>query len=125
MATDYTDGDIVADSFEATIATQNYVVNNLSLTTPNVMVERNDEKARLAAKKNEKDDGRTAGSCELQIAIAAANQELINETFTVPGTANSTGTDFDVLIEEETANVAAGESRTRSVNIRKLIVQPT
>ncbi len=124
MANDYTDGDIIADSFEATIATQDYIVNNLSITTPNVMVERNDEKGRLAAKKNEKDEGRANGSAELQISTTATNQELINETFTVPAEASSTGTAFDVVIEEETSNVAAGESRTRSVNIRRLIDQP-
>ena len=119
MPTDYTDGDILADSFEAKIATQDYIVNNLSLTTPNVAVERNDEKGKLAAKKIEKDVGRTNGTAELQIDSAAANQELWGEEFEVPANANSSGSAFTVVIEEETANVEANGSRTRSVTIRR------
>ena len=119
MPADYTDGDILADSFEITLFAQDYIVNNLTLTTPNVEVERNDTKGRLAAKKIEKDVGRTNGTAELQIDSAAANQELWGEEFEVPADANSTGSAFIVVIEEETANVAVNESRTRSVNIRR------
>ena len=123
--TSYTDGTILADSFIATINSLEYVVNNLTMTTPSVATERNDQLGKLAAKKIEKDLGRMAGSCELQIDASARNVPLWGRTFTVPATANSEGEDFDVVIEEETANVVVNESRTRSVNIRRLIVQPS
>ncbi len=122
MAGQYSDGDIIADSFKAEIGGNTYVVNNLSLTTPSVPVERNDAKGRLAAKKILRDNGRMSGSAELQIPTSVKNVSLINQTFTVPADANSAGVDFIVAIEEETANVAAGESRTRSANIRKLAI---
>lgn len=124
MANSYTDGDIIADSFDATIAGQTYVVNNLSLTTPTVQVERNDNKGKLAAKKTETDTFRTNGTAELQITVTAENQELVNETFEVPADVNSTGTAFTCVIEEETGNVAANEARTRSVNVRRVVVEP-
>ncbi len=94
------------------------MVNNLTLTTPSVAVERGDEKARLAAKRTRRDTGRMAGSAELQISTAAKNVSIINETFIVPAECNSTGAALLIVVEEEAANVAAGESRTRSVNIR-------
>ena len=122
MPTDYTDGDIFADSFEATIAGDGYVVNNLSLTTPSTMVERNDHKGKLAAKQLLKDFKRINGTAELQIDSEAANVELWGQTFTVPADYNTTGFPLVCVIEEETANVEANASRTRSVNVRLLFI---
>lgn len=121
MATSYTDGNIIADSFLTTIATQSYVVNNLSLNVPQVAAERDDENGALAAKESKQDLGRISGTCELQIPSSAHNQKLQFETFTIADTVIPSEYSGIYVIEEESISVVVNESRVRTVSIRRAI----
>lgn len=120
MATNYTDGNIIADSFLATIGGQVFVVNNLTLNVPQVAAERNNEKGVLAAKRSESDFDRIGGTCELQIAASANNIKLQFEEFDVPALQNPLGVAFRCVIEAETAGQVVNESQTRTVEVRAL-----
>lgn len=124
MATSYTDGNIIADSFTATIASQTYVFNNLSLTVPQVAAERNNEKGVLAAKRSEQDLGRISGTCEVQISQSAENIKLQFETFTVPTSAVPTEYAGQYVVEEESLSVVVNESRVKTLTVRRTVTQP-
>ena len=124
MATEYTDGDIVLDSFTATIATQTYIFNNFSVTPATLMAERSDEKGRLAAKRNLDDPGRDAATGEVQITVTAEQQKLTHEEFIVPGTHHYDGVATTYVIEQETAPVTVNESRIVTITARRILTQP-
>lgn len=124
MADSYTDGDILLDAFEATIASQSYIFNNASVSIPSVSAERNDTDGTLAAKRNLKDTGRINGTAEIQIDVSAKNQELINETFLIPAAAHPDGVETRYVIEDESQSTVSNESRVRSITYRRTITQP-
>ena len=124
MATEYTDGDIVLDSFTATIATQTYIFNNFSVTPATLMAERSDEKGRLAAKRNLDDPGRDAATGEVQITVTAEQQKPTHEEFIVPATLHYDGTATTYVIESETAPVTVNESRIVTITARRILTQP-
>ena len=123
MATSYTDGNIIADSFTTTIGGQTYIINNLSLTVPQVAAERNDEKGALAAKRSEEDLGRINGSCEVQVPASANNIKLQFEVFDIPTSVLPTEYAGDYVVEEESLSVVVNESRVKSLTIRRSITQ--
>lgn len=121
MATEYIDGNIILDSFSATIATQTYIFNNGTINIPIVEAERNGVDGTLAAKRAKDDLGRATLTAEIQISESAQNQKLLHETFDVPANVHPDGTATTYVIESESTNFAANESRTRSITARRSI----
>lgn len=124
MPTDYTDGTILSDSFVQEIDSKSYVVNNLSLTAPTVEATRTNEKGAVAAWKAALDDGNITGTAELQTDVADKVKDLRFKTFQVPADANPLGIAIWLIITAITNTVTIGQSRTLSVNVRKLINAP-
>lgn len=124
MATQYDDGDILLDSFEAVIATKTYTFNDWSVTPATLTAERSDKQGKLAAKRSLDDPGRDAATATIQITVAAENQKLTNEIFLVPAEAHYDGIETTYVIETETAPVTINESRVRSITARRIITQP-
>ena len=124
MATSYTDGNILADSFTADIASQTYVFNNASFTVPAVEAERNDETGVLAAKRSLQDLGRITMTAEVQISASALNQQLQFEEFLVPASVHYDGVETQYVVETESPSITVNESRVRSITARRTITQP-
>lgn len=123
-ATDYTDGKILADSFQATIKGLAFIVNNCSLTAPIIEATRTDEKGAVVAWRGVLDDGNVTGTAELQIDEGAKVQDLRFAVVEIPADANPLGEEINCIITGVTSNVTINQSRTISVNIRKLINAP-
>jgi hypothetical protein len=124
MTTEYEDGAQLLDAFEAPIATQDYIFNDWSVTPATLMAERNDEKGRLAAKRNLDDPGRDTATATIQISVSAMNQKLTHETFICPAGAHYDGNATTYVIESETAPVTVNESRIRTITCRRILTQP-
>ena len=117
MPEPYNDGNILSDSFEVTLQSQTYIVNNATQTSPSLEITRNDTKGAVAAQRFVSNVG--TGTIELQINTSAQNQSLKFEELTIPATAAISGVAKVVILTEETQNIAAGSVRTRTFNFRE------
>lgn len=124
MPTDYTDGPILADSFDATIGASIYTVNNFNISAPSVEASRTDKSGAVAAWRGKADNGNMTGTAELQIDSEEKVEDIRFVPFKVPADSNPLGEEIWCIVTSITSNTTINTSRTISVNVRKLINAP-
>jgi hypothetical protein len=111
MALPYTDGNIVATSFTATINNVTYVFNNATLDYPSSSVEVTDANGTPTAAYHWQ-SGNATGTAEIQVNAAADKGDLRGETFST-NTFLNTAQNF--VVTSQSAPVSKGDPRVYNI----------
>jgi hypothetical protein len=117
MALPFTNGNIIANSFTANINGTVYVVNTATLDAPAESVVVTNENSTPTAAYHFRGGLRT-GTAELQVNLAAAQQDLQGLTFVTTAFTNS---NVNLVVTSQSMPVAKGTARVYNIGIAEVI----
>lgn len=111
MALPYTDGNIVATSFTASINNVTYVFNNATLDYPSASVEVTDANGTPTAAYHYQ-SGNATGTAEIQVNAAADKGDLRGQVFL---TNTFTNSNLNFVITSQSMPVSKGDPRVYQI----------